>query len=759
MWLPSKAFFGALALAVVFLPARTDAQSPGSASITLTIDDSSGAALSGAQVTDPAGIPLARSDTEGHATFSCRVPCPVRVSSPGFAPQSLSLMEATTVRLQPSANTQAITVTAYRAPLSELESPATTRLLTQSALQSSAAVTLDGKLRQLPGLELYRRSSSLVANPTSQGISLRGLGSTSASRTLVTEDDEPLNDPLGGWIDWNQQPELAIRDIEVVRGGASDLYGSSAIGGVISVMPARPTASDAELSSSYGAEGTFDQGILAQTTHGPWGVLGAAGALGTDGYIQEAPAQRGPVDQPSNVHSENALVEADHLSGALRLFVRSSAFNEWRHNGTPYQVNGTRLLRYMTGADWKPSAGTLGVRVYGSDERYRQTFSSITNVPTPADPTCSYRCGETPTKYSFVPVNELGAAAHWSEPLGAGLLLLTGADAHDVRVWDEEQSFTGSATTDVHDHQRDSGAYAEIMWVHGAWTLTAAGRLDWFQNYDGRQFQWTGSAWTPSATQPPQFGQRLFDPRVGVARKLGEHWALTASGFRAFRAPSPSELYRSTQVGNELTKPNESLLSERATGWETGVASQRRWGTVRASYFLTQVNRPITAVTINPNSSPILLMRENLGQIESRGFSVDFGLEPLAWLSVDGGYQYAHAVVSRGTQDLGNWIPEVARNMATLNLRAFRPRLGTLAIESRMSGRMYDDDANEFLLHGYFRLDAYGSHQLGSRFEIFAAGENLTDRTIEVSKTPTTTLADGLTGRIGVRIQLGATSR
>ena len=45
-------------------------------------------------------------------------------------------------------------------------------------------------------MELFRRSSSLVANPTSQGISLRGLGSTSASRTLVIEDDVPLNDPL-----------------------------------------------------------------------------------------------------------------------------------------------------------------------------------------------------------------------------------------------------------------------------------------------------------------------------------------------------------------------------------------------------------------------------------------------------------------------------------------------------------------------------------------------------------------------------------
>lgn len=762
MLLPSKAIFGALLLATLLRPPGAEAQP---AAVTVVIQDASGAVLAGAQVASAGGLPLARADAQGRAAFSCAVPCAVRISAPGFAPQFVTLNGAAIVRLQPSAAAQQITVTAYRAPLGELQSPAATRLLTPEALQSSPAITLDGKMRQLPGVELFRRSSSLVANPTSQGISLRGLGSTSSSRTLATEDDVPLNDPLGGWIHWNEIPDLAIRDIEVVRGGASDLYGSAAIGGVISVVPVQPAASSLQLDSSYGSESTFDENLMAQTTHGPWGLLGAGGVLGTDGYIQEAPLQRGPVDQPSNVHSQNALIEADRQRGPLRLFLRSSAFNEWRHNGTPYQINGTRLLRYATGADWKiPRSAALALRLYGSDERYRQTFSSISNLPTPADPACTFRCAETPTKYSFVPVNELGAAAHWSQPLGAGLLLIAGAGVRDIRVWDEEQSFTGAATTNLHDHQRDCGAYAEAMWVRGPWTATAAGRLDWFQNYDGREFDLTGSSWTPASAQPPQFGQRLFDPRLGLARKLGANWALTASGFRAFRAPTPDELYRATQIGNELTKPNPSLLSERATGWEAGLAAQRRWGTLRASYFLTQVNRPIAALTVNPNATPILRMRENLGQIESRGVSLDFELAPVRWLNLDGGYQYAHAVVSRsipsmGNPDLGNWIPEVARNMATLNLRASRPRLGTLALESRLSGRMFDDDANDFLLHGYFRLDAYGSHRLGSRFEIFAAGENLTDRAIEVSKTPTATLDNGRVARIGIRLRIGDAGR
>jgi len=194
------------------------------------------------------------------------------------------------------------------------------------------------------------------------------------------------------------------------------------------------------------------------------------------------------------------------------------------------------------------------------------------------------------------------------------------------------------------------------------------------------------------------------------------------------------------------------------------VATQHNWGVVRASYFLTQVNRPISAVTINPTSSPILLMRENLGQIESKGVSVDFELTPFKFLALDGGYQYAHATVTRGTAatgqtDLGNWIPEVARNLATLNLRASRPKLGLLSLEGRLSGRQFDDDANTYLLHSYFRLEAYASHDLGRRWQLFAAGENLLNRQIEVALTPTQTLGQPRVARAGFLLRLGAPAK
>ena len=750
-----------LALAVAVLLAAAGiafAQKP--VALTLTVVDKSGAAIAGASVEEAGGSLLGRTDTSGQLTIRCRIPCHLHIEAQGFADKFVDLSASATIQLDPAGTSQQVTVTAYRAPLGPLESPMVTRVLSESALSTTASVMMDGQMRQLPGVELFRRSSSLVANPTSQGISLRGLGSTSASRTLVTEDDVPLNDAVGGWIHWEEQPELAIDRIEVLRGGASDLYGSSAIGGVVNVVSTRPANSLGKMRSSYGGLGTYDTSALLETRLGSWGILASGGSIGTDGFIQEAPYQRGPVDTESNTHGQNGRVGVEHNHGPLRLFIRGSGFNEARSNGTPFQRNGTRLWRYATGADWQGAHSASAVlRLYGSTEHYRQTFSSISNTPTTADPVCTYRCGESPTRFSLTPDNELGVAAHWNQPIGREFLVVAGADVHDIRVWDREQTFGATAAlTNLRDHQRDSAGYAEAMWTHSAWTVTASSRLDWFQNYDAHQVNWNGSAWVPAAMRPPTSDEHLFDPRMGLSLKLGNHWALSASGFRAFRAPTPSELYRSTQVGNKLTLPNSSLLSERATGWETGVASDWRWGTIRTSYFDTQVNRPIVAFTTNPNSSPILLKRENLGQIESRGVGIDFELAPQRWLAVDGGYQYAHAVVSRGKQDSGNWIPEVARNMATLNLRAFRPRLGTLSLQSRLSGRQYDDDANLFLLHSYFRLDAYGSHDIGSHLEVFAAGENLFDRSIEVSKTPTTTLATRRLARAGIQFKFGSAS-
>src|SRR5579884_2161312 len=251
-----------------------------------TVVDAQDAPVANAIVVNTYGAMLAASGRDGRFSFHLNVQGPIRIEvrALGYDTANTTLAEGMAARIVLTRQVEQVVVTAYRSPLETLDSPASARVLNQQQLREAAAPALDGKLRQVPGLELFRRSSSLVANPTSQGISLRGLGSTAASRTLVVSDDVPLNDPYGGWIHWEELPELAVRSVEIVRGGASDLYGSSAIGGVISVIPVRAPASRFEITSSGGSEGTLDDGALGTLKHGPWSAVGSAGLIATDGY-------------------------------------------------------------------------------------------------------------------------------------------------------------------------------------------------------------------------------------------------------------------------------------------------------------------------------------------------------------------------------------------------------------------------------------------------------------------------------------------
>jgi outer membrane receptor protein involved in Fe transport len=732
----------ALLFLLPFPPGQAQQPSASTAGvISGTVVDARNQPVAGAQITDAAGQLLATTAADGSFTVPAAT-SRVQIIAPHFESTSVNLEGPSPVQVLLEHPLESVVVTAYRSPLASGDSPASTRILTAQHLRQAAGISLDDKLRQVPGFELFRRTSSLVANPTTEGVSLRGLGSTAASRSLVVFDEIPIDDAFGGWIHWEELPALAIHSVELVRGGASDLYGSSAIGGVISIVPVKPDANRLQVSTSYGSEETTDDSLLGTLQLGKWSGLASAQLIATDGYILVAPDLRGPIDQPSNVHAQNGLTEFDHgLTHSGRIFLRGSVLNEDRHNGTPIQINSTRLWRYAGGADWS----NLVLRLYGDNEHYSQTFSTISPS----------RDFETLTRIGKDPADELGAAGHWHQPVGTHLLLLAGADIHDVRAADYETMYPASkGYLDTTARQRQSGVYGEVLFTPQAWTVSASGRVDHFSNFDASQYT---SAKPP--VQLPVLNQTVFDPRIGITRRLTTVLAINASAFRAYRAPTENELYRTGQVGSQTTLPNPDLLSERATGWETGVhADLPTIGTVRVSYFWTQINRPITALTLSTTATSELLKRENLGQIESRGVSLDFASRPASWVGMEGGYQYADATVTANAKDLslvGNWIPQVARNMATTQLRFSQRRLGLLSLQGRISGRQFDDDANQYLLHSYFRFGAYASHDFGRHLVAFAAGDNLFDRSIEAGKTPTLTLASPRVARFGLRINFG----
>lgn len=163
-------------------------------------------------------------DSQGCAILTLSASAQVRVTRAGFAGvlRTLGPGAKQTIVLAVAADEQDVEVTA-RTPLALDASANSVHTMSAKQMMEAPGFTLDDRLRQVAGFQLFRRTSSWVANPTSQGTSLSGLGSTAASRTLVLSDQVPLNDAYGGWIHWNKIPALAVRDVELMRGGASDL--------------------------------------------------------------------------------------------------------------------------------------------------------------------------------------------------------------------------------------------------------------------------------------------------------------------------------------------------------------------------------------------------------------------------------------------------------------------------------------------------------------------------------------------------------
>ncbi|HKO17820.1 MAG TPA: TonB-dependent receptor [Acidobacteriaceae bacterium] len=721
-----------------------------------TVQDVSGRPADHATVTatGPRGNETAVSNRSGR--FGLTYPAPGEVTLKAQTanmqsePVRVDAHNSSTVvlTLRPSVFAQQVTITATRSSIDLPATANTTYALNASDLRNYPAITLDDKLRQQAGFELFRRSSSRVQNPTSQGISLRGLGSTAASRTLVLEENVPLNDPFGGWIHWNEIPQDAVAGVALATGGGSDLYGSSALGGVIDVALARPSTSLLDISAIGGAQDSSSLSGRIDTGGSHYRQLLAVDGFRTAGYIPIAPSLAGPIDRPANVHYQTVRSETDRLfSGSNRLFLIGNVLNEARNNGTSIQNNATRLWRYIGGTDWSVTPEINGrARLFGSNEGYRQSFSS----------TNAARNVENLTRLQRVRSQELGASADASAALNP-VAIVGGFDIRDIRATDNETPIAsgrrnGLANTSA--RQRFTGGFGEALGSHGPWSAALSLRLDSVANLDTVALAATSATAPETRTVTPNRTEFIVSPRFGIVRQLSSAGTIHASVFRAFRTPTMNELYRTGQVGQETTLANSALTSERATGWEVGAhLVPTHLAAISATYFWTEINRPVSAVLVSSTATTITNRRENLGQIISQGTELHVDIAPTRPVSATLGYQYAHAVVTSFSAQpglVGKWIPQVPRQSFTAQVRAARHRLGEVTLALRATGRGYDDSSNTFELDPFVSLGLFARHDFGPHWTASLLLDNLTNERSDVARTPNLSLGSPLTAQGGL---------
>jgi len=657
-------------------------------------------------------------------------------------------------------------------------------VVTREQIQSSPAVVADDVLRQVPTFSLFRRTSSLVAQPTTQGVSLRGIGPSGQSRTLVLLDGVPFNDPFGGWVYWTRVPLLSVDRIEITEDTTSSLYGNSAMGGVINIVTAKPTRRTIEIKPQYGDKSTPKFDFFASDRWNKVGAVVEGSFFNTDGFPIVAEPERGPIDNNANVSYRNISGKLDFTpSDRVNGFFRAAYFTEDRNNGKVGELNDTRWTTANGGVRVRlPDESDLQARAFVDVERSHFNFLAVTNAATTRN---IVRLATD----QHVPTNGVGGVAQWSKAVGGSNYFSVGGDWRWVDGDSQEDAYvpavptvitgvTQAATLSV---QRVSGGTQQILgaFAQDIYTpapkvvVTLSARVDRWRNYDGHNLETTVATGLPTANNRPSIPERtdtVLSPRVAAMYHVADRVSIWGAANSGFRAPTLTELYRQFSVGAVTTRPNDQLGPERLVGGEAGVnVSPARDVTARVTWFDNRITNPVSNVTLTATTA----QTQNLGATRVWGVQTDVEYHPgMSW-RFSGAYIYDNATVTDGGANaalVGKYLPQVPKHRGSAQVSYSNPKYLNVSLAVQMSGLQYNDDLNvNFIpvatlvdagydattpagLPGYASVDLMASRDFGKNFQVFAGAQNLFDKVYFVQTNPSTIGTPRLVN-VGVRLK------
>jgi len=722
---------------------------PQTANTTGTVIDISGAVIPDAEVvitsTDGRTTTI-RTDADGNfnaGTIASRV----RVSSEGFETADIPVSGAGPVQvvLRPVNFADSVVVTATRGA-ERLPTAASSTVLTSAELSNMAAGSLDDALRSTPGFTLFRRSSSRVANPTTQGVTLRGVSGSGASRTLVLADGVPLNDPFGSWVYWNRIPFAAVDRVEVVRGATGDLYGAGSMGGVVQLLTLQPTRTRARITIDGGSHNTFRGSVFAGAERNGWSASGAYEGVNTDGVFVIGSEVRGAVDARADSDYHTGFFSAGRRQANWHASLRGAGYTEERGNGTPVQVNSTDWQQLSLEAGGFVGGGVLEFHAVGSSQDYYQTFSAVTAVAGVP------RAGERLTFAQTIDTAHRAVNAQWSRIINRVTMIVGGDYRHTDSHQDElRYALVGGVNTLVPGSPFPSGGTEQIAAAYARASISASDALTF--ELGARADSWNSE---PEDPDEPAKQVSYLSPRGAVKWRQGR-FQMQASGYYANRTPSLNELHRRFAIGNAVTNANPLLEPETLTGVEGGVLTQFNRASVRATAFFNNLDGAIANVTLSQTPQAIIRQRQNSDTIRATGVEFEFDTRFTTTLSATGQLVLtsSHFRGSVATPALeGNDVPQVPKYQGGVSLTWADPSWLTAATQLRFSGKQFDDDLNTeaFVLDEYVVWDATVSRAIVRGLNAFVAIENIMDKEFDTARTPIRSIGWPRTVRVGARL-------
>ena len=644
--------------------------------------------------------------------------------------------------------------------IADRPTPLRTGILNTAALRAAPQTSLDGVLRQVPGFSLFRRSDSLIAHPTAQGVSLGNTGPNGASRAAVLLDGVPMNDPFGGWIPWNRIPVSSLASVTLTPDGRPALPSAGPLFATVALrsrfLVAAPFASvEAVAGDRLAHQGAF--AFAQDSNQGRTRIFGGVQEIDFRGYKVIRKDLLGPVDINAFSRSQGfdtGIRQFMDSEGDWTLTLRTRGWQEQRGNGTPLAQNRSKALDFSLQLEHRGTLEEWSGQWTAFHQRndFASTFTSIS----------ANRLSEILTLDQYaVPSTSTGLLQKLRFPalgnhvlsLGTDLRIAEGATHENFR--NLGVGFTRGR--EAGGNQTDAGVSLEDRWtVFPQFVLTPSARVGLHFEQEGRLREWDLSS--GSAITNKTYPARQTAP---VDLRLAAHWKprtsleAEAAVFSSHRQPTLNELYRPYQLGNTLTLANPDLRSETLLGSEAGLLWHPNARlTLKTRVFFNELRDAVANVSevVGPGSFPdwgvlragvIGARRENLDAIRIFGCeagadaTLPFGMKlETRWLHSTA--RIRRAAVQRSLEGL---IPaQMPSDVASLTLKGEWPKWRWQLGASFATGQ-FDDDQNQRRLAGYASFNALVTRELGKGCEWFLGVENLANKEIQTRRDPDGTIS------------------
>jgi outer membrane receptor for ferrienterochelin and colicins len=280
-----------------------------------------------------------------------------------------------------------VTTSVTGTPQRESDVPVTMVIITADDIRRSGATDIPGVLRHVPGVDVLQWAND------DADVSIRGYNQAYSPRLLVLIDGRQVYADFYGYTPWSTLPvELGeIRQIEVIKGPNSALFGFNAAGGVINIITYNPLYDKVNTAAMIGGTQELKQGsvIATQTYKNKVGIRIAAGARGNNDFTTpQLPnaigSRRGNNSDEINILARMRLT--DKIEAALEATNSKAAQTEF---DTSYQDQFTRYwtksLKGSLSADTR--LGNIQGTVYQNDITYKDylmtfsdTFTQLHNI-------------------------------------------------------------------------------------------------------------------------------------------------------------------------------------------------------------------------------------------------------------------------------------------------------------------------------------------------------------------------------------------